>query len=39
MSIQNMAWNAIKWKFIKKHIGFTNEEIKKIQENPRNEDV
>lgn len=28
MSIQNVAWNAIKWKFIKKHLGFTNEEMK-----------
>jgi len=39
MSIQNVAWNAIKWKFIKKQLGFTNEEMKKFRENPRNEDI
>ena len=39
MSLQNVAWNAIKWKFIKKHLGFTNEEMKKFRENPRNEDI
>ena len=39
MSIQNVAWNAIKWKFIKKHLGFNNEEMKKFRENPRNEDI
>jgi len=39
MSLQNVAWNAIKWKFIKKHLGFTNEEMKKFRENPRNEDL
>ena len=39
MGIQNVAWNAIKWKFIKKQLGFTNEEMKKFRENPRNEDI
>ena len=39
MSIQNVAWNAIKWKFIKKQLGFTDEEMKKFRENPRNEDI
>ncbi|MGB5849331.1 MAG: hypothetical protein WBH40_12635 [Ignavibacteriaceae bacterium] len=39
MSIQNVAWNAIKWKFIKKHLGFTEEEMKTFRENPRNEDI
>jgi len=34
-----MAWNAIKWKFIKKQLGFTDEEMKKFRENPRNEDI
>ncbi len=37
--MQNVAWNAIKWKFIKKQLGFTNEEMKKFRENPRNEDI
>ena len=39
MGIQKVAWNAIKWKFIKKQLGFTNEEMKKFRENPRNEDI
>ena len=39
MSIKNVAWNAIKWKFIKKHLGFTEEEMKTFRENPRNGDV
>ncbi len=39
MSMQNVAWNAIKWKFIKKQLGFTDEEMKKFRENPRNEDI
>ena len=37
--MQNVAWNAIKWKFIKKQLGFTDEEMKKFRENPRNEDI
>ena len=39
MSIRDMAWNAIKWKVIKKRLGYTDEEMKKFRENPRNEDV
>jgi uncharacterized repeat protein (TIGR04076 family) len=32
-------WNTIKWKFIKKRLGYTDEEMKKFRENPRNENV
>jgi uncharacterized repeat protein (TIGR04076 family) len=39
MGIQDVAWNIIKWKFIKKRLGYTNEEMKMFRENPRNEDV
>jgi uncharacterized repeat protein (TIGR04076 family) len=39
MGMQDLAWNAIKWKFMKKRLGYTNEEVKKFRENPRNEDV
>jgi len=39
MSIRDLAWKAIKWKFIKKRLGYTDEEIKKFKENQRNEDV
>ena len=39
MGIRDVAWNTIKWKFIKKRLGYTNEEMKMFRENPRNEDV
>ncbi len=39
MGIKNLAWNSIKWKFIKKHLGYSNEEMKHFRENPRNEDI
>jgi uncharacterized repeat protein (TIGR04076 family) len=39
MGIRDVAWNTIKWKFIKKHLGYTDDEMKKFRENPRNEDV
>ena len=39
MGILNVVWNAIKWKFIKKRFGYTDEEMRKFRENPRNEDV
>jgi hypothetical protein len=39
MVVRDAAWNIIKWKFIKKRLGYTNEEMKKFRENPRNEDV
>ena len=39
MDIRDAAWNFIKWKLIKKRLGYTNEEMKLFRENPRNEDV
>jgi len=39
MGIRDVAWDKIKWKFIKKRLGYTNEEMKKFRENPRNEDL
>jgi uncharacterized repeat protein (TIGR04076 family) len=39
MSIRDVAWNTIKWKFIKNRLGYTNEEMRKVRENPRNDDV
>ena len=39
MSIRDVAWRTIKWKFIKKRLGYTDEEMKKFRENPRNENV
>ena len=39
MGIRDAAWSTIKWKFIKKRLGYNNEEIKIFRNNPRNEDV
>ncbi len=39
MSIRDVAWDTIKWKFIKKRLGYNGEEMKKFRENPRNKDV
>jgi len=39
MGIQDLAWNLIKWKFVKKRLGYTNEEVRLFRENPRNEDI
>jgi len=39
MSIRDKAWDLVKWKFMKERLGYTDEEMKVFQENPRNEDV
>jgi uncharacterized repeat protein (TIGR04076 family) len=39
MSIRDTAWNAVKWKVMKDHLGYTDEEMKVFRENPRNEEV
>jgi len=39
MNIRDVAWDKIKWKFIKKRLGYDNEEMKIFRYNPRNEDV
>ena len=39
MSIRDHLWNAAKWKVMKDHLGYTDEEMKAFRENPRNEDV
>lgn len=39
MGIRNIAWSTVKWKYMKKRLGYTDDEIKKFKENPRNEDV
>ncbi len=37
--MRDIAWNTVKWKFMKKRLGYTDKEIKKFKENPRNEDI
>jgi uncharacterized repeat protein (TIGR04076 family) len=39
MNIRDVAWNTIKWQFIKKRLGCNDEEMKSFRENPRNEDI
>ena len=39
MGIRDAAWNTVKWKVMKSHLGYTDEEMKAFRENPRNADV
>jgi uncharacterized repeat protein (TIGR04076 family) len=39
MNLRDMVWDAAKWKLMKSHLGYTDEEMKLFRENPRNEDV
>ena len=39
MSLRDVAWNAAKWKVMKKRLGYSKNEMKKFRENSRNEDV
>ena len=39
MSLRDKAWDAVKWQWMKSHLGYTDEEMKIFRENPRNEDV
>lgn len=39
MAIRDKAWNLIKWDVMKKHLGYTDEEMETFRANPRNEDV
>lgn len=39
MGIRDAAWNTIKWQFIKKRLGYNNEEMKIFRNHPRNEDI
>jgi uncharacterized repeat protein (TIGR04076 family) len=36
---KNMKLDERSWKIVQKHLGYTDEEMKKFKENPRNEDV
>ena len=39
MGIRDVAWKAMKWTFMKRHLGYTNEEMELFRSNPRNDDV
>ena len=39
MGIRDVAWKTMKWKIIKKHLGYSDDEMRLFREDPRNEDV
>jgi len=39
MGTKDDAWNKLKWKFIKKRLRYSNEEMAKFRDNPKNEDI
>ncbi len=39
MGIRDVAWKTMKWKIMKKHLGYSEDEMRLFRENPRNEDV
>ena len=39
MSLKKAAWNSLKWRLLKKRLGYTDEEMALFKSNPRNEDV
>ena len=39
MGLRKIAWNTVKWKHMKKRLGYSDNEIKKFRENPRNKDI
>jgi uncharacterized repeat protein (TIGR04076 family) len=39
MGIKQAAWDTLKWKLMKKRLGYTDEEMKTYRENPINEDI
>ena len=39
MGIKDVVWKTAMWKIMKKHLGYTREEMQTFRENPRNEDI
>ena len=39
MSIKDKMWDVAKWKIMKSHLGYSDEEIKIFKERPQNEDI
>lgn len=39
MGISDMAWKETKWKIMKSHLGYSDEEMKVFRDNPVNEDI
>ena len=39
MGIRDMTWDAVKWKVMKKQLGYSDEEMKIFKSDPRNDDI
>jgi uncharacterized repeat protein (TIGR04076 family) len=39
MGARDAVWNAMKWRFIKKRLGYSNEEMEVFRDHPENEKV
>jgi uncharacterized repeat protein (TIGR04076 family) len=39
MNMKDLIWRRIQWTFMKRRLGYDNEEMKIFQQNPRNQDV
>lgn len=39
MGVRDTAWHFIKWRFMKKRLGYTNAQLKTFRESPINEDI
>ena len=39
MGIRDMAWKTVKWSVMKKHLGYSDDEMEIFTSNPRNEDI
>ena len=39
MGIKDLAWDKVKWKFMKRRLGYSGEEMQLFRDNPRNEEV
>ena len=39
MGIPDQAWDDVRWKLLKDHLGYTDEEVRTFRGNPRNVDV
>ena len=39
LGLRDVAWSAAKWKVMKKRLGYSDDEMKKFHENPKNKDI
>jgi uncharacterized repeat protein (TIGR04076 family) len=39
MKIMDKAWDRVKWRYMKRHLGYTDEEMELFRQNPKNESI